>query len=87
MQVPFGTVLPHFSRLGVPVLGTAMATPPWYSTIDPHFHFHENCKIGEQIRRVSFWPGDGGKPACPECSRLLVSESRQMPAINSEPRS
>ena len=61
-----------------------MAMPPWYSTIDPHYHFHDGCSIGQQLRRVSSWPGDGGKPPCPECSRLLVAESRQMPVTRLE---
>ncbi len=72
---------PISTRIGVPVLGTVMATPPWSSASDPHYHYHQECTIGQQLRRVSSWPGDGGKPLCPECSRLLVTESRQMPAL------
>jgi hypothetical protein len=54
-----------------------MTKMPRFSSIDPRYHTHEECKILQSLERLGMWTGTGGKPHCPECQRLEALDREQ----------
>ncbi len=61
-----------------------MPNSAWHSSRDVVHHTHPDCQLGQSVRAMGAWPGDGGLPHCAECRRLMACEAENQPDDDSD---